>query len=296
MNLFGNFLKRARNEAGLTQNQVAEKMEVSVIAVQNWESGKNKVNLSNLKHLAYIYNIPVDILVKEMLVEDNRMRPNNWPSFLFDDATNNIVSSLHLDLNQQNLFGLLYLYDTESFKYDWIEPDTPMNALKAIPYEFINRVGSIQLMNIAEGLGKVLQHVQKDFLLKVLKLNPEAEFDVCSLDKSLICEFIDTGYRESDDYNCKLLFNINMHKAQIVLPFLEKSELHFTDGHWANPPRDDIPDEIMELGINSYHMIRGNLEPVTNYYAITETGKPDQWMWKINDKGRLLLEWFRKKE
>ncbi len=37
------FIKRCREEAGLTQAQLAEKMGVSVVAVQNWENGKTKV-------------------------------------------------------------------------------------------------------------------------------------------------------------------------------------------------------------------------------------------------------------
>ncbi|MFR5029025.1 MAG: helix-turn-helix domain-containing protein [Coprococcus sp.] len=37
MNAFTKYIKRARNEAGLTQEQVAEHMGVSKVAVQNWE-------------------------------------------------------------------------------------------------------------------------------------------------------------------------------------------------------------------------------------------------------------------
>ena len=37
MNAFTKCIKRARNEAGLTQEQVAERMGVSKVAVQNWE-------------------------------------------------------------------------------------------------------------------------------------------------------------------------------------------------------------------------------------------------------------------
>lgn len=36
-------LKRLRNAAKLTQEQVAEKLEVSTNTVQNWESGRNKI-------------------------------------------------------------------------------------------------------------------------------------------------------------------------------------------------------------------------------------------------------------
>ena len=42
MNAFTKYIKRARNEAGLTQEQVAEHMGVSKVAVQNWEKTGDK--------------------------------------------------------------------------------------------------------------------------------------------------------------------------------------------------------------------------------------------------------------
>lgn len=37
----GKFMKACRMNAGLTQEQLAGKMGVSVVSVQNWESGNN---------------------------------------------------------------------------------------------------------------------------------------------------------------------------------------------------------------------------------------------------------------
>lgn len=301
MNSFGNYLKRARTAAYLTQAQVAEKLDVSIISVQNWENGKNKISDSNLNQLAYIYNVPIDTLIKEKLKEQDKMRSVNWPQFLFDESTNSIVSSLHLNLAQQELFGLLYLYDAEYLKNKMMDSSTLKDDLKRVPYAFINKVGSIQFLNIAEGLQKVLRYVQTDFLLKVLKLNPAEEFDVCRLSKLLICEFIDSGHKKPDEFEIDayafnpLDFHINMHKARIVLPILEKSEIHLTDGRWSNPLREDVPPKIAELGSNPL-MIRYGLEEVTDYYAVKEPDTLDQWIWKINEKGKTLLKWFNDNE
>lgn len=46
------FIKRCREEAGLTQAQLAEKMDVSVVAVQNWENGKTRLNLDRYYELS----------------------------------------------------------------------------------------------------------------------------------------------------------------------------------------------------------------------------------------------------
>ena len=101
------FIKKCREEAGLTQAQLAEKMDVSVVAVQNWEKGKTKIHLDRYMALATVFNVPVDKLIKEMLIEEDKLRPDRWPDFLFDEDINAIVNTLHLNLAQQDLFGLL---------------------------------------------------------------------------------------------------------------------------------------------------------------------------------------------
>lgn len=53
-------LKGARVNAGYTQKQVADKVDVSEITVTNWESGKNKIPAIKLKELSYIYNLKMD--------------------------------------------------------------------------------------------------------------------------------------------------------------------------------------------------------------------------------------------
>lgn len=43
-------------------------------------------------------------------------------------------------------------------------------------------------------------------------------------------------------------------------------------------------------------MIRSGLEEVTDYYAVAKPESPDQWIWKINEKGKALLKWFNDNE
>lgn len=317
------FIKKCREEAGLTQIQLAEKMAVTVVAVQDWEKGKSKVKLDRYTDLAAVFNVPVDKLIKEKLIEEDKSRPDRWPEFLFDDDTNAIIDTLHLNLAQQELFGLLYIYGAEYLKKTEIDFDTFEDDLKRIPYGFIDRVGSIQFINQAEGLHKVIKYVKSDFLIKVLKQNPEAEFNIKKLSKSLICEFIDGGYKAIDDmvsylddpkkYEAEdgLNLRIHMSSAKIMLPILEKSgAVHITDGRWSSPIRDDIPEEVLsgilkkcgferDLWKEGYYKdkynigyVRRGLEEVTNYKNISQKGKEECWMWEINDKGRKLLEWF----
>ncbi len=311
------FIKKCREEAGLTQAQLAEKMDVSVVAVQNWEKGKTKINLDRYYELAEIFNVPVDELIKEMLIEADKTRPDVWPAFLFDDETNAIIDTLHLNLAQQDLFGLMYIYGSDYLKRTEFDQDTFDEDLRRIPYGFIDRVGSIRFMNQAEGLHKVIRYVQSDFLMKVLKQNPESEFNIKKLSKNLICEFIDEGYKSLSDFEDNietsngLNFRINMRKARILLPVLEKiGPVHITDGWWSNPIRNDIPEEFLEnvlemcdfdrsLWEEGYYKrkynisyIKSGLESVTEYKNTAKKGKEERWMLSINEKGRDLLQWL----
>lgn len=315
------FIKTCRINAGLTQEKLAEKMGVSTVSVQNWESGKTKIETHRYMNLAAVFNIPVETLIKEMIMEEDQKRPDQWPGFLFDDDTNAIIDTLHLNLAQQDLFGLLYIYDAEYLKKTMIDYNTLYADLKKIPYGFIEKVGSIQFMNQMDGLHKVIKYIQTDFLMKVLKINPETEFNVKRLPKDLICEFIDEGAKTADDmadywddpenYETEdgLQLRISMHKARTILPVLEEREIYLTDGNYANPPREKIPEEILlmcgfkiDLWKDGYYgsknncaYIRSGLEIVTDCYCEQNTGKEDVWVLKINEKGRKLQEWFREK-
>ena len=57
---FNQKLQQLRTQKGLTQEQLAEKVCVSRVAVSKWESGRGYPNLDSLKKLSEIFNISVD--------------------------------------------------------------------------------------------------------------------------------------------------------------------------------------------------------------------------------------------
>ena len=328
MNSFGAMLKRNRKLAGLTQEQLAEKLDVSTVAVQNWESGKNQIRTEKLTKLSYLFNIPLETLIHEMLISEKRDQQDRFPYFLFDDDTNDIVKTLHLTLSQQELLGILYIYHAEFLDREEMDSSDLRDDLKLIPYEFVSRFGSIDLLNIAEGLYKVLKYVQTDFLVRALRLNPEIEFDVCRLPKELICDFIDSGYKRLDESDLEadsdhvLCFRINMHKAMKLLPELDKGAVHLTNGRWANDLCDNVPlrlicydDDVPEYlqcrreeipewygdaekfkrEWNIYHnpaRIISGIEGITDY----SENDNNEWILSINKTGKELLKWFLENE
>ena len=58
-------LKEARQKAGMTQDQVAEKIMVSRVTVSHWENGKSLPDIVSLISLSDLYSISLDEFVKE---------------------------------------------------------------------------------------------------------------------------------------------------------------------------------------------------------------------------------------
>ena len=89
MNTFGDYISRLRNYSKMTQEQLAEKMEVSKTTIQNWESGRTKVKPAHLKKLAYLFNVPEASLITELNRENDSMRNDVFPYFLIEDDKGN---------------------------------------------------------------------------------------------------------------------------------------------------------------------------------------------------------------
>lgn len=68
----GKFIARCRKDNKMTQQELAEKLNISDRAVSNWENGKNMPDLSLFKPLCEIFNINInDLLNGEIVDKDN---------------------------------------------------------------------------------------------------------------------------------------------------------------------------------------------------------------------------------
>ena len=308
-----------RRRSGLTQEQLAEKMSVSVTSVQNWEKGSSDISFDRLPKLADVLNVSVDDLVCEITAElKNRQSKDNWPDFLFSDVINKKIDRMSLNLLQQELFGVLCIYDAKfldddklkdsidaSFYSEQCEAELSIynEDLKNVPFEFVNKVGSINFMKNADRLFEVIRYLKKDFLLKILKNDPDTEFSIRKLSKRQIIELIDYGFRETfwDEYLDYSPFEISMSKAEILLPFLEKNDsIHLTDQLMKdNKLPEDVKNVVLKLlnlsenelqqhysqGWNpGVFSVRNGLMSVTDYSNGTLTA---------SEKGKLLLDWFK---
>ena len=59
----GNFLKELRKEKNLTQEQFAEKLNVSGRTVSRWETGTNMPDISLLNEIAEFYDVSIPEII-----------------------------------------------------------------------------------------------------------------------------------------------------------------------------------------------------------------------------------------
>ena len=58
-------MKELRLNAGLTQEAVAKRMNVTQVAVHRWETGNTRIARKHHKKLAKLYGVTVDDLLRE---------------------------------------------------------------------------------------------------------------------------------------------------------------------------------------------------------------------------------------
>lgn len=56
-------LKKLRLEKGLSQKELATKLNVSQNAIHNWENGKREPNMGTLWHIAYFFDVSASYLL-----------------------------------------------------------------------------------------------------------------------------------------------------------------------------------------------------------------------------------------
>lgn len=77
MNVVSNSIKKLREERGMTQDELAEKLNVTRQAVSNWETGKTQPDIETLTRLAEIFDVSVERIIygserKERIVQVSR--------------------------------------------------------------------------------------------------------------------------------------------------------------------------------------------------------------------------------
>lgn len=93
----GQFIANCRKDKKLTQEQLAEKLGISINAISKWERGLNLPDVSLMKQLCKILDITLNELFEGKKLTNNEM---------FDKAENNIIS-LMMTLKQLKIVNML---------------------------------------------------------------------------------------------------------------------------------------------------------------------------------------------
>ena len=94
----GCFIAQLRKELGLTQKELAEKLEVTDKAISRWETGKGLPDTSLLKPLAEIFGVSVGELLSGKRMDDSQIK---------SQADHIILESLSYEESQKKWKGIL---------------------------------------------------------------------------------------------------------------------------------------------------------------------------------------------
>lgn len=94
----GCFIAQLRKELGLTQKELAEKLEVTDKAISRWETGKGLPDTSLLKPLAEILGVSVGELLSGKPMDDSQIK---------NQADHIILESLSYEESQEKWKGIL---------------------------------------------------------------------------------------------------------------------------------------------------------------------------------------------
>ena len=96
----GERIKEARKHAALTQEQVAEALDVSRQTISNWENSKSYPDIISVIKMSDLYAISLDCLLKEEIKEDPVMsNPSNTSSALNTSNMSNYLNYLEESTN-----------------------------------------------------------------------------------------------------------------------------------------------------------------------------------------------------
>ena len=70
---FGEKLKKLRNESGMTQDQLAEKIFVTRTAISKWETNNGYPSIDSLKEISNLFGISIDELISDADVENKKI-------------------------------------------------------------------------------------------------------------------------------------------------------------------------------------------------------------------------------
>ena len=97
---FNNKLYRLRKSSGLTQEEMADKLQVSRQTISNWETGSASPSLEKALELADLFSVSLDELVGRKQIENQVISP-----LLQSLLHKKVTIHLTYDVDDVHMFG-----------------------------------------------------------------------------------------------------------------------------------------------------------------------------------------------
>lgn len=137
--LFKEKLKKLRKGQNLTQEQLAEKLNVSRQAITKWETSDGTPDIENLKQISNFFNISIDELIKE---ENLELKSNKKYTYTEEFE---IDHSKHYDINICQIKELNITSNSEEKVKINISSDTNENIKDILKIKFDNLYNKLDI-------------------------------------------------------------------------------------------------------------------------------------------------------
>lgn len=291
--------KELRKKQGLTQQKLAEKLDVTVNTIQNWEHGRNLPSGDNLNKYLKALGItnPVDVtrIVGEISTanynDDHTDELGNVPSFLFADDSQELITIKQCYATSEELDMLGYVeYVRCDSKYSRRERRGDVKF--PLEFAFFEKYGGFNttMKKISEArkrLGRL--HIDA---LEFAEQNPGCDYRLIAFDESEIISKI-AILIDRKNYNNEIedLYNCLKTIDALGTDFLSRANTEM---------RIEKTKEINRILQNSLDLmtIERNFGKLSGYVELemdNPNDKPTINMLKLTERGKQLIRWGDKK-
>jgi len=199
---FNEKLRMLRKESGLTQEELADKLNVSRQAITKWESGDGTPDIENLKQISILFNTTIDELVKE----DRDVQFENSEKYSLVQEIE-IDHSKHFDIKICKIYELNIIASAEEkVKIEMLSKENLSENYKIKFDDLYNRL-DINIKSEAE-----IDDVKVNILI------PEKYIDEIELNSKIKVLNISNLDLKEFEYDGALKYlNVNNSKGKIVL-------------------------------------------------------------------------------
>ena len=333
---FCEYIKKARELVGLTQEGAASIIDVSVTTIQNWEKGQMPSGKENLNKIADAYKVNYEefwsFYAEEMIPRKNVREKKEFPYFLFSDEQGKEIASLYLDVREQELLGLEFLYSQPNHISGQLDMDDKFsmecnlksiqtNPMSYMPYQYIKEHGAFNTISLYNNMCKKLGKY-KSIVIEYLIKHPDEIFDTTTIDstelykmfKPKLASLLNLLKAISENNGKKMIFCTNdsfgpTFDYDIVADYEIDEIIRCNDAKVRKLTREE--HKIFREKLQEYFFIDETIIvsvdiKINNVAETYKSIKLDDWYGKyltiscdkssiffsMSDEGKKLLEWY----